>query len=67
MPPASDAEILDYMVDHELSYTALSDRVVIWEKATLSDVESHEFDPKTTDVRSAFREAMTKVIHNAEL
>ena len=67
LPPATDAEILDYMVDHDLSYTTLSDRVIIWEKATLSDVVSHDFDPKATDVRSAFREAMTQVIHNAEL
>ena len=67
LPPATDTEILDYMVDHELGFTALDDRVIVWKKASHEDLALVRFDPETSDLRSAFREAMTQVIHNTEL
>lgn len=67
LPPASDAEILDYMIDHELAHTSLSGRVIIWKKASHEDLAVVDFNPETSDLRSAYREAMTQVIHNAEL
>lgn len=67
LPPASDTEILDYMIDHELGFTALYGRVTVWSKESHKDLAEVRFNPHTSDLRSAYREAMTKVIHNAEL
>ncbi len=67
LPPATDTEILDYMLDHELGFTALDERVVVWNKASHEDLALVRFDPEVTDLRSAFREAMSEVIHNTEL
>jgi hypothetical protein len=67
LPPATDTEILDYIIDHELSYTSLPDRVVIWKKETHEDLAMKSFDPEVSDIRSAFRDAMSEVIQNNEL
>ena len=64
LPPASDAEILDYMLDKGLGWNAGGEHLIIWEKSTQNNLfVSHT----VTDLRGAFREAVTELIHETEL
>ena len=69
LPPATDTEILDYLLDVGISWTFIEEHgwFKLWEKEGMKDLIQKEFDPKVTDLRSAFREAVTELIHNTEL
>lgn len=67
LPPATDAEILDFILDKGLGWTIIGYWFKVWEKEGMKDLIEKEFDPKVTDLRSAFREAVTELIHNTEL
>lgn len=69
LPPATDTEILDYILDKNISWTILLDHgwFKLWNRDTMKDIYEGDFDPEVTDLRSAFREAMSEVIHNTEL
>jgi hypothetical protein len=67
LPPATDTEILDFILDKELGWTVLDDWFKVWDKNTMDDLIDRQYDPKVTDLRSAFREAVTELIHNTEL
>ena len=64
LPPATDTEILDYLLDKGLGWNAGGEHLIIWEKSTMNNLFiSHT----VTDLRGAFREAVTELIHNTEL
>jgi hypothetical protein len=67
LPPATDTEILDYLLDRSLGWTVLDNWFKIWDKNTMEDLLQSNYDPEATDLRSAFREAVTELIHNNEL
>ena len=67
LPPATDTEILDFILDKELGWTVLDDWFKVWDKTTMNDLIDRQYDPNVTDLRSAFREAVTELIHNTEL
>jgi hypothetical protein len=67
LPPATDTEILDFILDKELGWTTLDNWFKVWDKTTMGDLITKEYNPKVTDLRSAFREAVTELIHNTEL
>jgi hypothetical protein len=62
-------EILDYMLDKGIAWTTLEGHgwFKLWDKETMEDVAVKNFDTEVTDLRSAFREAVTELIHNTEL
>jgi hypothetical protein len=64
LPPATDTEILDYLLDNGLSWSHCGQHLFIFDKATLGDVYTRH---DVTDLRSALREGITELIHNAEL
>ena len=39
----------------------------VWDKTTMEDLIIREYDPEVTDLRGAFREAVTELIHETEL
>ena len=64
LPPATDTEILDYMIDNNISWSHCGEHLLIFDRATLEDVHTcHD----VTDLRSALREGITELIHNSEL
>jgi hypothetical protein len=69
LPPATDTEILDYILDKNISWTILLDHgwFKLWNRDTMEDIYEGDFDHEVTDLRSAFREAVTELIHNTEL
>lgn len=67
LPPATDTEILDFILDRGLAWTTLATWFNLWDKNTMNDLISREYDPNVTDLRSAFREAVTELIHETEL
>jgi hypothetical protein len=67
LPPATDTEILDYLLDESIGWTVLDNWFKIWDKNTMDDLIQRTYDPKVTDLRGAFREAVTELIHNCEL
>jgi hypothetical protein len=67
LPPATDTEILDYLLDRGLGWTTLDNWFKVWDKNTMNDLITKEYDSEVTDLRSAFREAVTELIHNSEL
>ena len=69
LPPATDTEILDYMLDKNISWTTLEGHgwFKLWNRDTLDDIVTKNYDSEVTDLRSAFREAVTELIHNTEL
>lgn len=64
LPPATDTEILDYLLDNGLSWSHCGQHLFIFDKATLGDVYTRH---DVTDLRSALREGITELIHNTEL
>jgi hypothetical protein len=64
LPPATDTEIVDYFLDNGLGWSAGGEHLIIWDKETQEDLFR---DHSVTDLRSAFREAMSEIIHNSEL
>ena len=67
LPPATDTEILDFILDSNLGWTAIGGWFKVWSKDTMDDLITRQYDPKVTGLRSAFREEITALIHNAEL
>lgn len=67
LPAATDTEILDFVLDNKLSWTEIGHWFKLWNKDTLDDVIESKYDPEVTDLRGAFREAVTELIHNTEL
>lgn len=67
LPPATDTEILDFVLDKELGWTVLDTWFKVWDKTTMEDLIIREYDPEVTDLRGAFREAVTELIHETEL
>ena len=67
LPPATDTEILDFILDKKLSWTEIGAWFKIWDKDTLDDLIERNYDSKVTDLRSAFRETVTELIHETEL
>ena len=67
LPPATDTEILDYILENNIAWTTLGDWFKIWDKVTFEDLVTKSYDSETTDLRSTFREAVTELIHNTEL
>ena len=64
LPPATDTEILDFMLDKGIGWNAGGEHLIIWEKSTQNNLfVSHT----VTNLRGAFREAITELIHNTEL
>jgi hypothetical protein len=69
LPPATDTEILDYILDKSIAWTTVEGLpwFKLWNRDTLDDIVEKKFDTEVTDLRSAFREAVTELIHNSEL
>ena len=69
LPPATDTEILDYILDKKIAWTNIEGLpwFKLWNRETLDDIVEKKFDSEVTDLRSAFREAVTELIHNSEL
>jgi hypothetical protein len=67
LPPATDTEILDYLLDGEIGWTVLNNWFKLWDKNTMEDLLQRSYDPKVTDLRGAFREAVTELIHETQL
>lgn len=67
LPPATDTEILDYILDNQLGWTVIEPWFKVWSKETMRDLITRQYDPKVTDLRGAFREAIAELIHNTEL
>ena len=67
LPPATDTEILDFILDKELGWTTLDNWFKVWDKNTMDDLIIKEYNPEVTDLRGAFREAVTELIHETEL
>ena len=67
LPPATDTEILDHMLDNKLAWANHGSFLIIWDKETSEDKATRGWNPELTDIRSVFREAMTEIINNQQL
>lgn len=67
LPPATDTEILDFILDKNIGWTVLDNWFKVWDKTTMDDLIARQYDPRVTDLRGAFREAVTELIHETEL
>jgi hypothetical protein len=67
LPPATDTEILDFLLHNEIGWTSMNGWVKIWSKDGYEDLVEKDFDPEVTDLLSVFRELLSEIIHNTEL
>ena len=67
LPPATDTDILDFLLLNEIGWTSMKGWVKIWSKDGYEDLVEKDFDPEVTDLRSVFRELLSEIIQNKEL
>lgn len=64
LPPATDTEILDFILDKGIGWSAAGEHLIIWDKSTQENLfVSHT----VTDLRGSFREAVTELIDETVL